>query len=734
MKKKYNKHNKYNKRSNNSRTDNQVFEKAKERIYKFLLKNYHKSYSPHQILTRVPLAKTITKGDVEEILKKMAAENIAQVDDKHRYSAIVDDLQFEGLIEITKDGNGFVLMDDDPNGDIFISKRQLHKVISGDKVRVQLVRSKRRGKSREGKLIEIVERSKTPIIGTLSKAKEGTFLIPSSHKWNRLFLVEKEDMNTAKHGDKVMGIFASWEGKFPKAIVTEGLGKAGLNDTEMHAIVLEFGFATKFPRAVSDAADKISRTIRQNEKNRRKSFIGTSTFTIDPDDAKDFDDALSVTFLENGNYEIGVHIADVSHYVQPNTILDKEARKRGTSVYLVDRTIPMLPEVLSNDVCSLKPFEDKLTFAAVFELDDEANIVREWFGKTVIRSNKRFTYEQAQEIMDKKRGVFSKELLQLNALAYKLREKRFRKGSIDFDTEEVKFELNEFGYPIGIKKKIRKDAHKLVEDFMLLANKRVAHFVSKIKNPENPPFVYRVHDKPDMQKLYKLREFVAQFGYTVDFSEEENIPNQLNKLMKAVLGTPEQDVIQTLAIRSMSKAIYTTHNLGHFGLAFADYTHFTSPIRRYPDLLVHRMLFNYLFKQFGDDPELLETECQYASNQEQRAKDAERASIKYKQAEFLSDHIGEEFAGVISGVTDFGFFVEIEEFLCEGMVRIETLKDDYYFLDEKSYALLGENTGNMLRIGDKVKVKVEETDLLRRTINFIFIEKLDEKHGKKKEE
>ncbi len=537
--------------------------------------------------------------------------------------------------------------------------------------------------------------------------------------------VPLSDLNGAKNGQKVQVSITDWpEGaKNPIGKIINVLGTQGENDTEMNAILAQYGFPLSFPDAVEKEANAIPETVSEAEIKGRRDFRQTTTFTIDPADAKDFDDAISFKKLENGNYEIGVHIADVSHYVLPKSNLDKEAYERATSVYLVDRVIPMLPERLSNGVCSLRPNEDKLCFAAVFELDDQANVITQWFGRTAIHSDKRFSYEEAQEVIENKAGDFAEELLKLNDLAYKLRDKKFKNGAISFESAEVKFKLDERGKPIGVYVKERKDAHKLIEDFMLLANKKVAEFIAKKgKGKQKYTFVYRSHDSPNLENLNNFATFASRFGYKINMKTDKEIAKSLNYLMEDVEGKKEQNILTQLAIRSMAKAIYTTKKTSHYGLAFDHYTHFTSPIRRYPDVMVHRLLALYLDGGKSANEEEYEAASSHSSAMEKRAADAERASIKYKQAEYLEENIGSIFTGIISGVTEWGMYVEIIENKCEGMIRLRDITDDFYVLDEKNYCIIGQRKKKKYQLGDEVQVRVKKVDLSKRQIDFSLIQ------------
>ncbi|MFM9028075.1 MAG: ribonuclease R, partial [Bacteroidota bacterium] len=557
------------------------------------------------------------------------------------------------------------------------------------------------------------------------------------------FFVPGHLMGDALHGQKVVVELVDWPdgNKNPLGKVSRVLGWPGENDAEMHAILAEFGFTVEFPPHVEKESEKIPETIPIEEIKRRRDFRKVTTFTIDPVDAKDFDDALSIRKLENGNWEIGVHIADVSHYIRPETALDREAYYRATSVYLVDRTVPMLPEKLSNGVCSLRPHEDKLCFAAVFEMDDAANVLDRWIGRTVIHSDHRFTYESAQELIEAPGGILSDQVNTLHSLAQKLRGERFRKGAIAFEKLEVKFRLDEKGKPLGVYLKENKESNQLIEEFMLLANRTVAEFaarkhtitgksVSKKKagGPEIEkvhvqkwPFVYRVHDGPVNERLQAFVKFAARWGHKLKTDTDKEVAHSMNGLMKSLRGKKEQNVLEQLAIRTMSKAVYTTENIGHYGLAFENYTHFTSPIRRYPDVMVHRLLEQYIGGNFGVDESALEKKCKHSTAMEIRASEAERTSVKYKQVEFLQDKIGQEYDGLISGVTEWGFYVELTENKCEGLVRLRDLDDDFYEFDETNLCVVGARTGNRYSLGDSVRVVVAKADLVKKQIDMRLV-------------
>jgi ribonuclease R len=586
------------------------------------------------------------------------------------------------------------------------------------------VYAKSKGKRKEGEVIEIIKRHKMEFTGIVKLSERFAFFIPDDRKMMHDIFIPLNELNGAKNGEKAVALITDWpaDAKNPIGSIKHVLGKQGENDTEMNAILAEYGFPLSFPAEVEHEANAISDVISNEEIAKRRDFRDVLTFTIDPFDAKDFDDALSFKYLENGNYEVSVHIADVSHYIIPDSALDKEAYERGTSVYLVDRVIPMLPERLSNVLCSLRPNEDKLCFSAVFELDADARIVTEWFGKTVIHSNKRFAYEDVQTIIEDQAGEFLNEINLLNKLAYILRDRKFKNGAISFETKEVKFILDEHGKPTGVYVKERKDAHKLIEDFMLLANRKVAEYVAKLgTGKQKYTFVYREHDSPKTESLQNFAQFAARFGYKISTKSDKETAKSLNFLMEDVEGKKEQNVLTQLAIRSMAKAIYTTKKTSHYGLAFEYYTHFTSPIRRYPDVMVHRLLQHYLHHGQSANAEHYEALCVHSSQMEKKAADAERASVKYKQAEFLTEQIGSIFTGIISGVTEWGMYVEIIENKCEGMIRLRDISDDFYTLDEKNYAIIGQRKKKRYQLGDEVKIKVKTVDLTKKQIDFTLI-------------
>lgn len=614
-----------------------------------------------------------------------------------------------GKIAVTTKETGYVRIEGQEE-DTFIDTPNLKTALNGDMVEI------------EGDVVvKIVSRAKTDFVGMLM-TKEGKYAVAcDDKKMYTVITVDPEDLLTAQAGDKVVVRMNDWTDptQMPSGKIVRVLGKAGDHNTEMTAIVVASGFETEFPPEVEKEAEKIPKEISAEEIKKRRDFRQTLTFTIDPIDAKDFDDAISYKELPDGTFEIGVHIADVSHYVVPGTALDREALKRATSIYLVDRTVPMLPEVLSNGLCSLRPNEDKLTFSAVFILDKNAEILDEWYGKTIIHSAFRFTYEHAQEVLDKKDGPYFHELDSLNKLAYKLRAKKFAAGAISFETDEVKFKLDEDGVPISVYKKVRGDTHKLVEDYMLLANRKVAEFMATLNIPQT--FVYRNHDVPDMDRIANLSSFIRNFGYTIKFQDDVIPARELNDLIARVEDTPEQNVIQTSILRSMSKALYSTENIGHYGLAFDYYTHFTSPIRRYPDVMVHRLLQDYLEGKPPADAAAYQKMCIHSSQREVEAADAERASIRYKQVEYMKTRINREYDGIITGVTKWGIYVETIEEKCEGMIRLGDIDGDYYTLDEGTYSIVGERTKRRIRLGDQVRVKVLRADMEKRTLDFAMV-------------
>jgi ribonuclease R len=693
------------------------------RILQFLDAHFGEEFNSKQIIKKLEIRDALTKGGVEPVLSKLVEAGSVSRNPRNYYSSTQDPEFIEGIVDFVNSRFAFIVPLDPEkvDGDILVKEADLKQALDGDKVRVMVYPLKGKTGRVEGKVLEVIERCRDEFVGRVEISPRFAFIVPDFKKMHKDIFVHRGDLKGAQHGEKVVVNLTEWrEGdKNPTGVVTRVLGMAGLHEVEMHSIMAEFGLPFEYPEEPEKEAEAISEKITAKEIKKRKDFRDILTFTIDPADAKDFDDAISYRKLENGNHEIGVHIADVTYYVQPKTALEKEAYNRATSVYLVDRTIPMLPERLSNGLCSLRPNEDKLTFACVFEVDDEANVKKHWIGRTVIHSDRRYAYEDAQDNIDTQSGDFFEELTLLNVMAKKIRQRRFKHGAVNFETVEVKFKLDEKGTPLGLMIKERKDIHKLIEEFMLLANKYVAEFIFN-KNKGKDTFVYRTHDSPDMDRLDTFSGFAKRFGHEFDIQNPNNVSNALNKLMEEIQGKPEQNVLEQLAIRSMAKAKYTTEPKGHFGLAFAHYSHFTSPIRRYPDMMVHRLLELYLENGKSPDAEAWEQKCVHSSEREKRAADAERASIKYKQVEFMSLAEDKDYEGIVAGVTEWGVFVEITETKCEGMIRVQDMDDDYYDFDQKNMRLIGSKTKKMITLGDKVKVRVVNTDIDRRTIDLEF--------------
>ena len=628
--------------------------------------------------------------------------------------------ELTGYIQFISKGGAFFIH---PNiqKDIYIHPSNLNKALNGDKVLIKIVSFK--GKS-EGKVLKVLERTKKEFTGIVDGNKNVFFLIPDDKSVKIHFFIDKKHLNGAKKGQKVKTKFLSWPKhvKSPQVAVTEIIGNPGELNVEMNSILAEFGFPSRFPKRVLNEVELIKEPNYAIESKKRKDFRTKTTFTIDPNDAKDFDDAISIAFLESGNMEIGVHIADVGHYVKPESFLDKEALLRGNSVYLVDRVIPMLPERLSNELCSLRPHEDKLTFSAVFELDPNCNVLSSWFGKTIIHSDHRFTYEDAQEIIEGRDGPFKKEITQINKLAQQCRKQRLSNGALNVKSNEVRFRLDEEGEPIETVLKVSKEAHQLIEEFMLLANREVAKKLAKPeKNIKKGINVFRIHDNPSEEKLNDLKLFLTSMGYEIIRKKNKPITYSLNNIMKDAEKRGELDLISPMIIRAMSKAVYSTDNVGHYGLAFDYYTHFTSPIRRYADLVVHRSLIDFLNEQkIGTDSKHLNYICNHISKMEKQAVDAERASIKYMQVKFLSKFIGDTFEGTISGLTEWGMYVELSENKCEGMISLKSMSDDQYFFDPGTMTVTGYHSQNSFKMGQEVKVRVKKTNLFKRQIDFIL--------------
>ena len=710
-----------------------------EKILKILSRHANKAFNYKQIAAILDLDDTKSRNEIIKDLKILASQNtiIETEPGKYLIKAMSHDY-YEGKIDMTSRKTAYFICDDFED-DIFIPTNNLNHALDKDKVKVY-VYNRRRGKKPEAEVIEVLERAKTEFVGVIDIQKNFAFVSTANAKMYTDIFIPKDKIGDAEQGDVVIAKIEDWPKKAdsPFGSIIKVLGKPGEHNTEIHAILAEYGLPYDFPIDVELYAQKLDTSIQESEIAKRRDIRDTLTFTIDPKDAKDFDDALSFKKLEDGNYEIGIHIADVSYYLQEGTILDDEAYKRATSVYLVDRVVPMLPEVLSNFACSLRPNEEKYTFSAIFEINEKAQVINQWFGRTVIFSDQRFAYEEAQYLIETKDSTIPAEIsitgksyevkndiveatLKLDELAKILRRKRLSDGAISFDKVEVKFNLTPEGEPEGVYFKVSKDANHLIEEFMLLANKKVAEFVGKQKKT----FVYRIHDEPNEDKLINLQTIISKFGYKIDFRSKKDISQSLNQLLTDVNGKKEQNLVDTLAIRTMSKAKYSTENIGHYGLAFDYYSHFTSPIRRYPDVMVHRLLQHYLDGGKSADADVYEEKCEHSSNMENLATSAERDSVKYMQIKYMQDHQDEEFLGVISGVTEWGIYVEIVSNKCEGMCRIREIRDDYYTFDDKQYALVGEISKNILQLGDEVFVKVKNADLVKKQLDFNYIRKND---------
>ncbi len=709
------------------------------KIFRVLNEDSNQFFNYEQIAAKITVDDT---NERNQIIKKLSELTSTQkiTTEKGKYKINTDRKYHIGTIDLTSNGNGYFICDDFDE-DIFVPSVNLNKALQDDIVKVY-VYSKRKKSKLEADVAEIIERAKQEFVGTLQMNKNFGFVLPDNSKIYIDIFIPKGKLNGAENGSKVVAKITDWpdNSKNPFGKIVQNLGNPGDYDTEIHSILLEYGLPYEFPKEVEKEAEELSVEITSEEIATRRDIRDDLTFTIDPRDAKDFDDALSFTILENGHYEVGIHIADVSYYIQPKTILDDEAYNRATSVYLVDRVVPMLPEMLSNGVCSLRPGEEKLTFSAIFEIDGKANIINEWFGRTITYSDKRFAYEEAQAIIENKNNIIPSEasltrraysvdntiveaILKLDELAKKMRSKRMKSGAISFDKVEVKFNLDENANPTGVYFKEGKDANKLIEEFMLLANKKVAQFIGRGKGnkPANKTFIYRVHDEPDIEKLVSLQNIISKFGYKINTETRESTSETLNKLLKDVHGKAEANLVETLAIRSMSKAEYTTQNIGHYGLAFDYYSHFTSPIRRYPDVMTHRLLQHYLDGGSSPKTELYEERCKHSSKMEELAAKAERDSIKYMQVKYMQNYRNKEFEGVVSGVTEWGIYVEILINKCEGMIRIRNIKDDYYIFDEQQYAVVGQATNTVIQLGDSVVVKVKHANLERKHLDFELI-------------
>jgi ribonuclease R len=695
-------------------------------VLNFFNENPTKPFNYKQVSAALGLKKSVMKERVVDAIFDLEAAGKIQRISAGKYKANMRRQTVTGVLDRESVAKKTYLIPDDGGERVWIAERSMGCALNGDKVEVVLF-PRRKGKEQEGEVIEVLERKKTEFVGILEVKPTFAFLNIDKKQLTHDIFIPLDKLNGGKDGQRCVGRIVEWASKEKNPIgeIITVLGNVGNNDAEMHAILAEFGLPYTYPKEVEDAANEIPDTIDADEIECRRDMRDVVTFTIDPRDAKDFDDALSIRKIETGLWEIGVHIADVTHYVTPDSIIEKEAYKRATSVYLVDRTVPMLPERLCNNICSLRPNEDKLAYSVIFHVDEFADIKHYDICRTVINSNRRFTYEEAQQIIETSEGDYAQEILKLNELAKIMRTKRFAKGAIAFDRVEVRFEIDENGKPISVYFKEAKESNMLIEEFMLLANKTVATHIGKPKNAKGAKskpktFVYRVHDVPNPDKLENFSTFIKRFGYKLKTTgKNEAVSSAINNLLDQVVGKREQNLIETLAIRSMAKATYTTENIGHYGLAFEYYTHFTSPIRRYPDMMVHRLLTRYLFDEgHSVNKNEFEEYCEHSSDMEQLAASAERASIKYKQVEYMSERLGQVFDGVISGVTDWGIYVELNENKCEGMIPVRCLDDDYYEFDEKNYCIVGRHTGKRYQLGDELTVRIAKTDLIKKQLDF----------------
>jgi len=699
-------------------------------VMEVFLSNPQGTFNYKQVAAQLGVSDNASKELVKNIIEKLTETGELEEVKEGKYRVNKQNEKFPykgtgyitGTIDMKQTGKAYVIPDD-KSEDIFISSTSTAHSLHGDKVKVLLF-PKRKGKKIEGQVVEILKRNKKQFVGTIEVSRNFAFLIPDNPSMPVHIFIPLSNLNGAKNGQKVVAEITEWppQSENPFGQIIHVLGSPGNNDVEMDSILAEFEFPLFFSPVSEKEAAQFPIEIPKEEIQNRKDFRDVFTITIDPADAKDFDDAISLKKLENGNWEIGVHIADVSYYVNPGTSIDKEAYVRGTSIYLVDRVIPMLPERLSNQLCSLQPDKDRLCFSAVFEMNENATVLSEWFGKTIIHSNRRFNYDEVQEIIESGKGDFAQEILVFNKIATKLREERFRKGSFNFETQEVRFKLDDKGKPIEIYLREMKDSNKLIEDFMLLANRKVAEWVGKKKGTADPKtFVYRVHDAPVPEKLENFTQFIAKLGYKISFTNRKSLAESFNRLFEQIKGKGEENMVETIAVRTMAKAFYTTNNIGHYGLSFSYYTHFTSPIRRYPDLMVHRLLQSYLSKGKSANKEEYEEKCDHSSEMERKAESAERMSVKYKQAEFMVDKVGQIFDGLISGVSKWGIFVEIVGTKCEGMIRLRDMYDDFYYLDEENYQVIGSRRGQQYKLGGIVKIKVKKVDLPRKQMDFVLV-------------
>lgn len=696
----------------------------KSMILVFFEENQNKTFNYKQVSKALRMNSVDVRSMIQILLEELVSENILKVRKKGSYFLNYAGAYVTGRIQLNKKKPA-TLINQEINEEIIISQGNLNHALHNDVVKVFVYARKR--KFSEGEVVEVIERATEQFVGILKVSPHYAFLIPDSHQMPYDIFIPHAAIGKAKNNDKIVAVIEDWPAgaKNPIGRIKEVLGQAGENNTEMHAILAEFDLPLHFSNKVLAEAEKISETISSSELKNRRDFRNVLTFTIDPADAKDFDDAISFKKLGENRWEVGVHIADVTHYVRPGGIIDIEAYERATSVYLVDRVVPMLPERLSNGVCSLRPNEDKLCYSVIFEMDAEANVLSYTIDKTIINSDYRLAYEDAQNMIETGEGPIANEVQALNAMAKTLRKQRFTSGSINFERKEVQFVLADDGRPTGVYFKISKDANHLIEEFMLLANKTVSVHVKNLSGKGKKPFIYRIHDKPDSEKLQHLSNFVKRFGYQLSLNSKSKIAKSLNEMIEDAKEKPYRNLVEVLAVRTMAKAVYSSFNIGHYGLSFDNYSHFTSPIRRYPDMIAHRLLFDYISGTKPNRIGELEDDCEHCSDMEQRAVNAERASIKYKQVEFMREHLGEEFDGVISGVTSWGLYVELNENACEGLVLLQSLDDDYYIYDEEEMAIVGRSHKRKYQLGDQVRIQVAAANLIKKQLDFELIHKIE---------